>query len=497
MVTRIGAASRRLLSGGAAGDAGGAGAHHIASNVAVQLVARVVSMAISIVTVSLAARTLGPDGFGVWSGAMAFVGLFAVLTDLGFTTAAMQRMAAEPEREHEWLGALAGARFSLSVVAMVLCAATVPLFLGSDDDVDVVAWILTLTILATGANALMAVFQTRLRAGLALSFSVLHSVLWLVAVVVLTVTGGDPVAFAAGYVLAIGVIAVLQIGVTRRHAHIAWRAGRRLWRPLLQVALPLGIAGVLMTVYYQIDSVLLLNLAGPEETGVYGAAYRFIQPLTFFPAAVMSSFFPVLSAIRDSDPQRVNRLVQVAADYMAVISLPILGGAIALSGPIVDVLYGPEYERAAGLLPILMAAFVSICFGTLAGFLAPLTNLQWRLALYSGIGAAANVALNIALIPSHGAYGAAWATVITEVLTMVLMLGTALRRLRLRLGPGRIGRVLVVAAASTGAMALAGRLGLAPGVVAGLVTYPAGLALLRVVTLDELRRLRRQRAEAA
>jgi len=75
---------RRLLQTGAAGDAGSAGATLIASNVVIQIAARVVTMAIGVLTAALTARTLKTGGYGVWSGVSSYTGLFAVLTDLGF-----------------------------------------------------------------------------------------------------------------------------------------------------------------------------------------------------------------------------------------------------------------------------------------------------------------------------------------------------------------------------------------------------------------------------
>jgi len=484
---------RRLLHGGAAGDAGAAGGRHIASNVVVQLIARGISMPISIVTVSLAARTLDPEGFGVWTAVGAFVGIFAVLTDLGFTTVAMQKMAADPKRESAWLGALAGARMALSLVALAVCAIAIPLFLDGDDQAHLAAWIMSLTILATGANALMAVFNSRLRAGLALSFSVLQSFIWLGVCIVFFTVGADVVDFAIAYVAMLCVIAALQIRATRRNAHIAWREGRALWGEMFKIALPLGIASVLISVYYQIDAVLLFQLADAEEAGIYGAAYRFLAPLLFIPAAVMSSFFPVLSAVYASDPDRVRRLVQIAADYMAVISLPVLAVTVALSDQIIDLLYGPAFADSAAVLPILMLAFVSICYGTLAGFLAPLLNLHWRLALYSGLGAAANIGLNVLLIPRYGALGSAWSTVATEVLTMTLMLGTALVALKLRIRPWRMLATLAVAAVMTATMLALSPLGLVPaGLVGGLV-YVGGVLVARIVKLSELNTLRRAR----
>jgi O-antigen/teichoic acid export membrane protein len=490
MLTDLRRETRRLFSPGAAGDASTAGGRDIASNIAVQVAVRLVSMAISVVTVSLTARTLSPAGFGVYNGMSSYVGLFGVLTDLGFTTAAMQRMTAEPERESEWLGALAVARGSLSIVASVVCAVTIPLLLSNSHNGHLVGLITTVSILSTGPNALMSVFQARMRSGLALSFSLLSSFIWLGACIALAVLHGSVVAFAAANVGMIVIIALLQIRVTHRYAHIDWRAGRRSWRPLFAVALPLGIASVLISVYYQIDSVLLLQIAGPHEAGIYGAAYRFLTPLLFLPSAVMSSFFPVLSAVHREDPQRVRRLVQICTDTMAVIGFPVLGGSIALSGEIVSLLYGPGYQATAAVLPVLMIAFVSICFGSLAGYISPILHLQWRLALYSGIGAAANVALNIVLIPKYGALGSAWATVATEILTMVLMLSTSLRRLHLRVSVSKLLKTGVVAAAMTGVMLLARPLGLFPAGILGLLLYGGGLLALRVFSWQELRALR-------
>jgi O-antigen/teichoic acid export membrane protein len=319
--------------------------------------------------------------------------------------------------------------------------------------------------------------------------------MWLVAVVILWRTHASVVAFALAYVASQVVIGGLQLRITGRFAHIDWRRGRRLWLPLARIAIPLGLASVLITIYYQIDSVLLLQLRGADEAGVYGAAYRFLTPLIFVPAAVMSSFFPVMSAVHRSDPARVRRLVQICADYMAIVSLPILAVTVALSGPIVDALYGSQFARSAGVLPILMIAFVSICFGTLAGFLAPLLDLHWRLAIYSAIGAVANVILNLLLIPKYGAHGSAWATVVTEVLTMGMMLGTALIALKLPIRPWRLLRVVLLTAAMTGVMTVAAPLGLVPAGLMGSVFYVGGLFALGVIRVDEIRALRAQRDE--
>jgi O-antigen/teichoic acid export membrane protein len=138
----------------------------------------------------------------------------------------------------------------------------------------------------------------------------------------------------------------------------------------------------------------------------------------------------------------------------------------------------------------LMIAFVSICFGSLAGYMAPILQLQWRLAFYSGAGAVANVVLNLVLIPRYGALGSAWATVATEILTMLLMLGTCLRSLRLKIAPGKLIRTALVGAAMTGVMFLARPLGIFAAGTIGVLVYAGGLLSLRVASWQELRALR-------
>lgn len=481
---------RRLMYGGAAGDASSAGARLMASNVLVQVASRLITMAVAVVTVALTARTLRTGGYGVWTGVSSYTGLFGVLTDLGFVTVATQRMASEPDREAEWLGALVWVRTAASLLIAAACAASISLLLRSTHHSHTVAYIMTMTILAsTGPASLLAAFPARLRSGIGLSFTVVQWFVWLAAVVVLHAEHASVVVFALVNTIIAFLIAALQIQVARRLVDVAWRAGLRLWRPLVRQALPLGVATIMITIYFQVDSVLLLQIAGARETGVYGAAYGFLNPLIFLPAAVMGSFFPVLAAIRARDPEQTRRLVQVCADVMAVIGLPILAGSLALSGPIIHLIYGSEYARSGGLLPILMVAFVMICFGTLAGNLSILLGLQWRFALYTTLGVVANVALNLALIPPDGAYGSAWATVATESLTMALMLATCFRELRLRPHPAKILRTVVLAAGMTGVMILARPLGLIPAGLIGVLAYAGGLLTLRIVNRDELRAL--------
>ena len=481
---------RKLLRGGAAGDARTAGGRRIAGQAGLQLATRVLQVASGLVTLPLLARTLGADGFGVWAAALAYVGLFSSFTEFGLGNAATIKMASEPEREGEWLAALSSLRTLAATAMVVLCVAVIPLALSDEGDVRVTALILSLTIIAAGASSVMAVFQSRLAGGVPLAITLLQSVLWLGTVGVLVATGAGPVTVALCYLALMTLVAVLQVQAARRLASLAFRGARDRWGGLLRLALPLGVAGALGTIYYKIDAVLVFELAGVEESGLYGAAYRFLDPLTFFPAAIVAAAVPVFAATWQEDPERTRRLVQRCAEVLAVLSFPVVTGAAVLSDEIIDLLFGDEFAGSADLLAILMIGFVAISFGTLGGYLAPIVGLRWRIAAIAGACVVLNVVANLLLIPEHGALGAAWVTVATEALSAVLLLGSALHALGYRLRLGRIGGAVLAAGAMAGVMVLLEPVGLLPAGLAGVAAYAAAVLGLRVVDVAELRALR-------
>jgi hypothetical protein len=73
---------------------------------------------------------------------------------------------------------------------------------------------------------------------------------------------------------------------------------------------------------------------------------------------------------------------------------------------------------------------------------------------------------------------------------MVLMLGTCLHSLRLAIAPGKLMRTVLVGAVMAGVMFLARPLGLFAAGILGALVYAAGLLLLRVFSVTELRALR-------
>lgn len=474
------------------------GAHHVTArrataDVAVQLVARAVSLVLGIFTTLLVVRTLGDARFGQWSTIVAVVDIVGYLSGLySLEQVAVERAAADRERQRQWLGAQLGlCLLTTSVATLVSCG--VLLVVSEDGDMRAAGLLYSATILAGGLAASRAGFQARVRNDVQVGILTLNSVLWTGVVVLVAVEDGGLVPLAAGYLLIALATAGLQLALAVRAGMLDLHRIRGLWPVLVRAALPLAGAALLTIAYTRVDQVLVYELAGAVEAGLYGAVYRVLDRAQFVPLAVVTTLLPMLAAAHATDTERLHRLFTRASEYLWLAALPALGLTIVAPEPIVRLLFGNEFSDAAPALPILMGAFLAISFGHLAINMVIVLGLQRRLALYALTGLLVNVLLNLALIPPFGFLAAAWVTLVTEAMVVALALSAVLQRLRLRPELGRFARAAAAAATMTAAIWALDAAGAPLGVLvaAASVTYPALAIALRAVDIGELRSLLR------
>jgi O-antigen/teichoic acid export membrane protein len=460
-----------------------------------QAALRVVNLVLGVVVTLTLVRTLGDAGFGQWATVFAITEVVGYLSDFGLEQLAVRRAASDPEREPSWVGALTTLRFTLGV-PLVLVSLAILLPISVSAEMRATSLLVSATILAASIASARAILQLRVRNDLAMVVTTANSALWAVAVVAIAEGDGGMVAFAAAFLVVQVLTNLLYVLFGTRMGSIRLRGSRELWRPLLRVGIPLGVAGLLTIAYVRIDGVLVFALAGEDEAGLYAAVYRVLDRIQFLPIVVMTTLFPLIAAAWPADRGRVHRLVQAAVDLLTVLALPALAFTVVAAEPVVDLLFGDEFERAAPALPILMGAFIAVSFWQLSLNVIIVVGLERRLVLFAALGLVVNVVLNLIFIPPFGFLAAAWVTVATEALVAVLAMVTILRALGLRLSVNRPLRALAAAVAmglATFGLNEAGA-GLAVLVVAACAVYGVALVAAGAVQIGELRQLVRERA---
>src|SRR5689334_22631279 len=473
------------------------GPRRVVGDVGIQLGGQIVNVALGIVTTVVLVRALEATRYGEWATILAVIDLVAMVGNLGLETVAIRLATQEPEREGAWVGAAASLRIAIALPMLAVFVAVLAM-VASDDQMLVTGLVLSLGFIASALSTLRIVFRLHVRNHVTVFFTTLNSVLWASSVVAIAASDGGMVAFAVAFVVITFIVQGCLAIVALRTIHVRWKGSRELWPRLLGIGISVGIAATLTFAYGRIDQILVYELSPDSaEVGVYAAMYKILDNAGFIPMAVMVTLFPIMAGLFPADPRR-RRMMQIAIDYLSFVALGGLALTIAAAEPIIELLYGSDFTSGSTVLTILIAAFIPICIGNVAGNMVVAMDLQRRYIWLAALGLVVNVALNLVLIPEYGIEAAAWVTLATEVVVVTLSTIMVLRRIEMRLSLRRLG--LALAAATAAALAVWGLRQAGAGaivlILAMAALYPALLLALRALDLEQLRRLLSSRGSA-
>ncbi|HEV7494075.1 flippase [Baekduia sp.] len=467
-------------------------------DVFVQVMTRVLNLALGIVVTALVVRTLGDSGYGQWMTILTTFQLVGFFTSLGLEQVAVREAAADPRHAEDWVGALVVTRLALTLPVMVVGLGALTLI--SQGHTMFIAGIILLVEFPFGVGSSLAVVhQLRVHNTLPMIVLTLNSVLWGACVLVIYLSGGGLVALALSMTLVTTATAMMQAFAAFKLLRFRLRPSRAAIIRLLRVGAPLGVAGLLVNAYARVDQIIVFEKAGSQAAGYYGAVYRVLEQAHFIPISVLTTLAPIITTLYVTDRARMLRIVTLAAEFLAIGALGALAFASVAAEPLMRLFFGEEFVPAAPALPILGGAFVFICYGYLTGNLLLVLGLAHRQIIVGIAGLVVNVIGNLILVPKYGFLAAAWMTLATEV----VVVGTGgyfvvkeLGGLRM-VSVGRLPRVVAAAAVLLVVLlaldAMGG--GLVVLALASALLYPALLLGLRAVAPQELKVLLLKRPE--
>jgi O-antigen/teichoic acid export membrane protein len=200
-------------------------------------------------------------------------------------------------------------------------------------------------------------------------------------------------------------------------------------------ALPIGIAFVALAVLFRVDMAMLAIFKPSSEVGQYGAAYKLLETTAFFSWAVNIAVLPSLARLTPRTTPTVGFVYQRGIKLLLAITLPVSVGAIVLAGPIISLVYGGQYHRAADALALLAPTITLFAISQLTAQLFFAQGRRPTVAIVFALVGLENIVLNLVLIPRFGLYGAAAGTTISEVLvasSLIVLAGELHGRLEFR-----------------------------------------------------------------
>jgi PST family polysaccharide transporter len=202
---------------------------------------------------------------------------------------------------------------------------------------------------------------------------------------------------------------------------LTWQISLARAKRLLGNSWPLLISALAIMAYMRMGQVMLGNMVGAEELGVYSAAVRLAELWYFIPTGIAASVFPAVVRSHENDDEEVHRKgMQLYYDITAGIAYVIVVPLVLLAPLLVKILFGPSYAEAGSILGVYAWALLFVFLGVARSNWLIAEDMVRFSMLATVLGALTNIAVNFMLIPRLGGLGAAWAVVISQAVSAYL-----------------------------------------------------------------------------
>lgn len=362
----------------------------------------------------LVARVLGVEGYGIFAGSVALAASLSPLVGWGFGMILVQEVSRSPQRFPEfWAKALLAVAVSGPAMAGVMLALA-PLLLPVDGHWTVIlliaaAELLAMPLVVAGSLA----FQAHERLGRTIFNHVQLNIIRLAAVALLAALGwGGLVEFAWAYFGATACAAMLSlVQVNRALGNPDWTRGGLVGRR--REGLGFSLSVVANTAHGELDKTLLLRLGGAAAAGNYSLANRIVSAATTPLVAYILAAVPRLFREGEQGTAAAAALAWRLLPPILVYGLAAAVGLLVYA-PLLPWLFGEGFGAVVGLVPWLAPLPLLTGISQLGLNVLTASGKQRTRVGIEATALAANVGLNLALIPTLGAQGAALAALISQ-----------------------------------------------------------------------------------
>lgn len=461
-------------------------ARKIAYNVVVSSISKIISTILALVSIGLITRYLGASGFGEYATVLAFLSLFSAIADLGLYSTATREISRPNADEAKIIGNIFSLRILVSFI-ILLAAPAICWFLPYPLEVKEAIMIVALSFLFSSSyQVLNGIFQKNLAMD---KVAVVELIGKIIQVGVIFVA----IKFQLGFLWIISSLLLNMIFsfgavfvLSKKYVSFKMQFDFAYWLVFIKESYPLGIAAFIGFIYFKIDTILLSIMKTSAEVGMYNAAYKVIENITFFPTMMAGLIFPIMSQSIFADKARFKDICDKTYKIFWIFVIALLVGTMFLASGIVQLIGGSGFEDAAAVLRILIFALAAIFFSNFSNAILIAGNKQKKLMIIMFFAAIFNVVANLILIPRYSYTGSAWISVLTEIFVAAATFYVVIKDLKYTPIAERFFGIVASGIVMAVYFFYFEKLNFFLLAISGVVVYVASLWIFRVVKTEEL-----------
>lgn len=392
----------------------------VSKNVVWLICGRIYHMLLAFVVGLLTARYLGPSNYGLINYATTYTSFFASFCTLGINSVIVKNFVDHPDEEGETIGTAIILRVISSVLSVVMMICITLIADPGETVTHTVVVLCAIGVVFQVMDTLNYWFQSRLMSKYAAIATVISYTIVSAYRVWLLTTGKRVEWFAIATSVDYLIVAFALYVMYKKHAGPRFSFSREKAKELLTSSYHFILAGLMVSIYGSTDKFMLKQMLDEAHVGYYATALALCNSWVFVLSAIIDSLYPIILQSFEKNCaqfERRNRQLYAIVFYCSVCASGLLS---VLAAPIVSILYGAEYLPAAAPLRIITWYTAFSYLGVARNAWIVCYHKQSYLKyLYIG-SAITNVILNVCMIPRWGASGAAMASLITQISTILI-----------------------------------------------------------------------------
>ncbi len=394
------------------------------------------------------ARYLGPYDYGIIGFAIGYVGLFTMVSSLGFNEAHIKRVSGGED-----LGTCIGTFLSVKLILLsIMTALTIGtvffwlFIIGRGFETPIHEAAIYIILLYFILEKTATIFQITFTAQTKIAKTYLPRLIGTIArtgaIIYVAISGFGAIELAFAYVF--GHFFLFLSSLVFFKGYPLKKPTKESFKKYLTFAWPLLIVSSSALIMTHIDKVLIQMFYNANDVGYYFATFRITGFIVMAGSSIGGLLFPTISALhKKNDKKAIKQILHQSERYVSMLTFPMVAGIIVLASPAITILLSKEFIPAIPIfriLPIyaLLYALSIPYHSQLLGMDKPKLERNRILLMVT-----TNVLLNILLIPKDiqslgltlfglGPTGAAIATVISYTLGYLYCRYTVYKILQVR-----------------------------------------------------------------
>ncbi len=397
----------------------------------------IIGSVLGLVALFFIARELNSHVLGMIGFGLAFVQLYGIITNLGYTKAHIKRVS-----EGQDFARCNGTFIAIKVTLLVIFNAVIltSLFIWTDIMGNgfesryhlTVIYIMILWFnLETSSRIFITTFTARLEIAKAQVPRILGNIVRLVGTIYFAITISSDhsrlydAAIPLAWMYVLGGAVQLGTAIYFYRGYPVARPSKELFKSYTKYAIPAIIMTSMVVITINTDKVMVQAFWSSRHVGLYTAAQRIAFVIVFLTNAIASVLLPSISKHHArGERAEIRKLINRAERYIILVALPPIVMFFVLPNRVIQILSG-KFEDAAPMLQILSLWALITVINTPYRNLIQGFDRPGIMAKVSILQASLNVILNFVFIPAAlfgipllgwSAVGAALATLITQVI---------------------------------------------------------------------------------